>query len=68
MQNISHIVDYVRRGERLTVEDAITLWRNAPLWLLGELATNRKRAESGEINCCERFLGGFYYHRGINKP
>ncbi len=57
MQNISHIVDYVRRGERLTVEDAVTLWRHAPLWLLGELATARKRAESGEV---------VYYNRNIH--
>lgn len=57
MQSISHIVDYVRRGERLTVEDAITLWRHAPLWLLGELATNRKRAVSGEV---------VYYNRNIH--
>ena len=57
MQNISHIVDYVRRGERLTTEDAITLWRHAPLWLLGELAVSRKRAASGEL---------VYYNRNIH--
>ena len=49
MQSISHIVDYLRRGERLKVEDAIVLWREAPLWLLGELAVSRKRAASGEL-------------------
>ena len=57
MQNISNIVDYVRRGERLTVEDAITLWRHAPLWLLSELAVSRKRAASGEL---------VYYNRNIH--
>lgn len=54
MQSISHIVDYLRRGERLTTADAVTLWREAPLWLLGELAVSRKRASSGELvyyNC-----------------
>ena len=57
MQNISHIVDYVRRGERLTTEDAIALWQSAPLWLLGELAVSRKRAASGEL---------VYYNRNIH--
>ena len=57
MQSISHIVDYLRRGERLKVEDAIVLWREAPLWLLGELAVSRKRAASGEL---------VYYNRNIH--
>ena len=57
MQSISHIVDYLRRGERLTTDDAITLWREAPLWLLGELAVSRKRAASGEL---------VYYNRNIH--
>ncbi len=57
MQNISHIVDNVRRGERISVDDAIILWRHAPLWLLGELATSRKRAASGEL---------VYYNRNIH--
>ena len=57
MQSISHIVDYLRRGERLTTADAVTLWREAPLWLLGELAVSRKRASSGEL---------VYYNRNIH--
>ena len=57
MQSISHIVDYLRRGERLTTSDAITLWREAPLWLLSELAVSRKRASSGEL---------VYYNRNIH--
>ena len=57
MQSISHIVDYLRRGERLTTEDAVTLWREAPLWLLGELAVSRKRTASGEL---------VYYNRNIH--
>lgn len=57
MQSISHIVDYLRRGERLTTSDAVTLWREAPLWLLSELAVSRKRASSGEL---------VYYNRNIH--
>lgn len=57
MQSVSHIVDYLRRGERLTAEDAVVLWREAPLWLLSELALSRKRAVSGEL---------VYYNRNIH--
>lgn len=57
MHSISSIVDYLRRGERLTTDDAITLWREAPLWLLSELAVSRKRASSGEL---------VYYNRNIH--
>ena len=48
MRTINEISDAVRCGERLSTDDAITLWREAPLWLLGELATERKRKVSGE--------------------
>ena len=48
MRNISEIADIVRRGERISSEDALTLWREAPLWLLGELAVGIKRAKSGD--------------------
>lgn len=48
MRNISEIADSVRRGERITADDALKLWREAPLWLLGELATERKRRASGD--------------------
>lgn len=48
MRNINDIADAVRRGERITASDAKVLWQEAPLWLLGELATERKRKISGE--------------------
>ena len=48
MRNLSEITASVRRGERISSQDAIVLWRDAPLWLLGELATERKRKASGE--------------------
>ena len=35
-------------GERLTAEDALTLWQDAPLWRLGELAVAKKRKVSGD--------------------
>ena len=42
MRTITDIADAVRRDERITPQDALTLWREAPLWLLGELAVARK--------------------------
>lgn len=48
MRNLSEITATVRRGERISSQDALVLWRDAPLWLLGELATERKRKASGE--------------------
>ena len=47
MQKVNEIVASLRRGERLSAEDALVLWREAPLWLLGEVATERKVLKSG---------------------
>ena len=57
MLTINEISDAVRRGERLSTDDAITLWREAPLWLLSELASERKRKVSGEY---------VYYNRNVH--
>lgn len=57
MRNINEIADAVRRNERITKDDALILWREAPLWLLGELATERKRKASGE---------SVYYNRNVH--
>lgn len=57
MRNINEIADAVRRNERITREDALTLWREAPLWLLGELATERKLKVSGRE---------VYYNRNVH--
>ena len=57
MRTINEISDAVRRGERITTDDAITLWSDAPLWLLGELAVERKRKASGDM---------VYYNRNIH--
>ena len=57
MLTINDISDAVRRGKRISSEAALKLWREAPLWLLGELATMRKRAISGE---------SVYYNRNVH--
>ena len=57
MRNINEIADVVRRDERITRDDALTLWHEAPLWLLGELATERKRRASGQ---------NVYYNRNVH--
>ena len=57
MKSINQIADSLRRGERLSTTDAIRLWREAPLWLLGELAVERKRQASGNE---------VYYNRNIH--
>lgn len=48
MRSWEDIANGVEQGARLSAEDALTLWREAPLWRLGELATARKRAVSGD--------------------
>ena len=57
MQNINDIVASIRRGERPSAADAPVLWREAPLWLLGELATERKLSVSGR---------NVYYNRNVH--
>ncbi|MBO7312889.1 MAG: aminofutalosine synthase MqnE, partial [Alistipes sp.] len=57
MRSINDISESVRRGERITAEDALKLWREAPLWLLGELATERKIEASGKE---------VYYNRNVH--
>ncbi len=46
--HIDAIATKCRAGERIDASEALTLWREAPLWLLSQLATERKRAVSGE--------------------
>ena len=48
MDNWQDIAARVNAGGRLSADDALTLWRDAPLWCLGMLATTRKRAVSGD--------------------
>jgi aminodeoxyfutalosine synthase len=48
MRSWEEIAARVSAGERLTAEDALILWQNAPLWRLGELAVAKKREVSGD--------------------
>ena len=48
MRSWEEIAARVSAGERLTAEDALTLWQDAPLWRLGELAVAKKREVSGD--------------------
>ena len=57
MRSINEISESIRRGERLAAEDALKLWREAPLWLLGELASERKEQVSGKK---------VYYNRNVH--
>lgn len=57
MRSINEISESIRRGERLAAEDTLKLWREAPLWLLGELASERKEQVSGKE---------VYYNRNVH--
>lgn len=48
MAHWQDIAARVEAGGRLSADDALTLWHDAPLWRLGSLATARKRAVSGD--------------------
>lgn len=48
MKTWQDIAASVEAGQRLSAEEALTLWKEAPLWRLGELAVARKREVSGE--------------------
>ncbi len=48
MRHWKDIAAAVRQGCRLSAEDALILWHDAPLWSLGELALQCKRAVSGD--------------------
>lgn len=48
MPTLVDIAAAVRQGGRLSREEALTLWREAPLWLLGSLAMDAKRRVSGD--------------------
>lgn len=46
--DIDCIAGRVRSGERIGAAEALVLWREAPLWLLGGLAMEVKRRKSGD--------------------
>lgn len=57
MNELDRIAAKIRRAERITPSEALGLWHDAPLWLLGELATACKRRVSGDK---------VYYNRNIH--
>lgn len=48
MSEVERIAQRIERGERIDAGEAATMWHEAPLWLLGELATAAKRRVSGD--------------------
>jgi aminodeoxyfutalosine synthase len=55
--SIEHIARKVGQGTRITAAEALTLWREAPLWLLARLADGRRRALNGDA---------LYYNRNFH--
>ena len=47
MLSLADIIEKCRRSERITADEALLLWQQAPLWQLSELATAAKRRVSG---------------------
>lgn len=48
MTETSHIIERRLRGERLTQQECLTLWHEAPLWQLAEAARTLKERVSGD--------------------
>ena len=48
MEKWEEILARTRAGARLTAEDALVLWQDAPLWRLAEVAVEKKRAISAD--------------------
>lgn len=57
MNESDRIAATIRRAGRISPAEALTLWHDAPLWLLSELATACKRRVSGDK---------VYYNRNIH--
>lgn len=48
MNRLETIAEKIRSDVRIAPDEALVLWHEAPLWLLGQLATERKRRVSGD--------------------
>ena len=48
MIRLETIAEKIRSDVRIAPDEALVLWHEAPLWLLGQLATERKRRVSGD--------------------
>jgi aminodeoxyfutalosine synthase len=78
--SIDNISQKVETGSRITAEEALVLWREAPLWLLGRLADGRRRALNGDAlywnrnfhieptNVCAFACRFCSYRRGAGDP
>ena len=47
-ERLESIARKVRAAERIAPAEALALWEEAPLWLLGRLAWERKLSVSGD--------------------
>ena len=77
LENISQKVE---RGERISSDEALVLWRRAPLWLLGRLADEVRRRKNGDAlywnrnfhieptNICAFACRFCSYRRGAGDP
>jgi aminodeoxyfutalosine synthase len=45
---VKEITRKIESGARITAEEALRLWREAPLWLLGQLADGVRRRKNGD--------------------
>jgi aminodeoxyfutalosine synthase len=78
--SIDDIAQKVETGSRVTAEEALRLWREAPLWLLGELADGVRRRKNGDAlywnrnfhieptNVCAFACRFCSYRRGAGDP
>ncbi len=55
--SLDKIAEKCSKGERISEAEALVLYREAPLWLLSKLATERKREASGDV---------VYYNRNFH--
>ena len=74
------IAERIEHGSRITAEEALLLWREAPLWLLGRLADGVRRRKNGDAlywnrnfhieptNVCAFACKICSYRRGAGDP
>ncbi len=77
---LEKISQKVERGERISSDEALALWCEAPLWLLGRLADGRRRVLNGDAlywnrnfhieptNACAFACRFCSYRRGAGDP
>jgi aminodeoxyfutalosine synthase len=77
---VERIAGKIEAGSRITAAEALTLWREAPLWLLGRLADGIRRRKNGDAlwwnrnfhieptNICAFSCRFCSYRRGAGDP